>query len=144
MSDTLVDTGAARPMLRDYWELCKPNVVALMILTSVIGMLLAVPGAVPLQVLLLGNLGIALCAGSAAAVNHLVDRHVDLKMARTYNRPIAKGRVAPANALLFALILGGAGTGQQHQGADTRPHQTATGSMAVAQRAALIGYTPIS
>jgi heme o synthase len=70
-----------------------------------------VPGAVPLQILLLGNLGIALCAGSAAAVNHLVDRHVDLKMARTYNRPIAKGRVAPVNALLFALILGGAGMG---------------------------------
>ena len=94
---------------RDYLELTKPNVVALMILTSVIGMLLAVPGMVPLDVLVLGNLGIALCAGGAAAVNHLVDRQIDLKMARTFNRPVAKGRVAPFNALLFSLLLGIAG-----------------------------------
>lgn len=111
MSEALAGAALDRAQLRDYWELCKPNVVALMILTSVIGMLLAVPGAVPLRVLLLGNLGIALCAGAAAAVNHLVDRHVDLKMARTFNRPIAKGRVAPANALVFALVLGLLGMG---------------------------------
>lgn len=91
---------------RDYWQLCKPSVVALMILTSVIGMLLATPGMVPLDVLLFGNLGIALCAGSAAAINHLVDRHVDQKMARTFNRPVAKGRVVPRNAIVFALVLG--------------------------------------
>lgn len=94
---------------RDYWELTKPRVVALMLLTSVIGMLLAVPGMVPLDVLILGNLGIALCAGSAATVNHLVDRHIDNKMARTFNRPIAQGRVEPRQALLFALLLGAAG-----------------------------------
>lgn len=91
---------------RDYWEMCKPNVVALMILTSLIGMLLAVPGMVPLDILLLGNLGIALCAGSAATVNHLVDRHVDQQMARTHNRPLAKGRLEPMQAAIFALILG--------------------------------------
>jgi len=91
---------------RDYYELCKPSVVMLMILTSVIGMLLAVPGMVPLDVLLIGNLGIALCAGSAAAVNHLVDRHVDQKMARTFNRPIAKGRVEPMQAVVFAATIG--------------------------------------
>ncbi|MFI2811040.1 MULTISPECIES: heme o synthase [Microbulbifer] len=94
---------------RDYYELTKPRVVMLMILTSVIGMLLAVPGMVPLDVLVLGNLGIALCAGSAAAVNHLVDRHIDIKMARTSNRPIARGRVEPRRALAFALALGVAG-----------------------------------
>ncbi|SHF34525.1 protoheme IX farnesyltransferase [Microbulbifer donghaiensis] len=94
---------------RDYYELTKPRVVMLMILTSVIGMLLAVPGMVPLDILLLGNLGIALCAGSAAAVNHLVDRHIDIKMARTSNRPIARGRVEPQKALLFALLLGSIG-----------------------------------
>lgn len=104
-----IDVGVARARWKDYLELCKPNVVALMILTSVIGMLLAVPGMVPLDILLLGNLGIALCAASAAAVNHLVDRHVDLKMARTLNRPVAKGRVEPGQALLFACILGVAG-----------------------------------
>lgn len=94
---------------RDYLELTKPNVVALMLLTSLIGMLLAVPGMVPIDILILGNLGIALCAGSAAAVNHLVDRKVDLKMARTFNRPIAKGRIDPTKAILFAAVLGLAG-----------------------------------
>ena len=55
---------------RDYKELTKPNVVLLMILTAVIGMFMAVPGMVPLHVLILGNLGIALCAGSALFVGH--------------------------------------------------------------------------
>lgn len=94
---------------RDYYELCKPNVVLLMLLTSVIGMFMATPGMVPLDVLLFGNLGIALCAASAAAVNHLVDRRIDLVMARTHNRPIAQGRVDSRHASLFALVLGVAG-----------------------------------
>ena len=94
---------------RDYLELCKPNVVALMILTSVIGMLLATPQAVPMDILLFGNLGIALCAGAAAAVNHVVDRRIDEKMARTANRPIAQGRLQPNQAIAFAFITGLAG-----------------------------------
>ena len=103
----LQQTGAAN--WRDYKELTKPNVVLLMILTSAIGMFMAVPGMVPLDVLVLGNLGIALCAGSAAAVNHLVDQHVDEKMARTHNRPIAQGRVSNAQAALFAAVMGSLG-----------------------------------
>jgi len=91
---------------RDYLELTKPNVVALMILTTVIGMFLAVPGMVPLDVLVLGNLGIAVCAGAAAVVNHVVDRQIDTKMARTFNRPVAKGRVEPLQAMIFAAVLG--------------------------------------
>lgn len=97
---------SSRAGWRDYLEMCKPTVVALMILTSLIGMLLAVPGMVPLDVLILGNLGIALCAGSAATVNHLVDRHVDQQMARTHNRPMARGRVEPVQAIAFALVTG--------------------------------------
>lgn len=104
MSQTESNTAAVS--LRDYLELCKPNVVALMILTSVIGMVLATQQSVPLSVLIFGNLGIALCAGSAAAVNHIVDRHVDDKMARTLNRPLAQGRITPRQAILFALITG--------------------------------------
>jgi protoheme IX farnesyltransferase len=95
-----------RRLWGDYLELCKPRVVALMLLTSLIGMLLATPGFVPLNVIILGNLGIALCAGSAATINHLVDRHVDLKMQRTLNRPIAKGRVEPQQAFIFAMVTG--------------------------------------
>ena len=94
---------------RDYKELTKPNVVLLMILTSAIGMFMAVPGMVQLDVLVLGNLGIALCAGAAAAVNHLVDQQVDKKMGRTLNRPMAQGRVGNLQASLFALCLGGLG-----------------------------------
>ena len=55
---------------------------------------------------MLGNLGIALCAASAATINHLVDRRIDLKMARTLNRPIAKGRVGSNQALAFSFVLG--------------------------------------
>ena len=104
MSQTELNTAAVS--WHDYLELCKPNVVALMILTSVIGMVLATQQSVPLSVLIFGNLGIALCAGSAAAVNHIVDRHVDDKMARTLNRPLAQGRITPRQAILFALITG--------------------------------------
>ena len=98
-----------RATWRDYKELTKPNVVALMILTSAIGMFMAVPGMVPLNALILGNLGIALCAGAAAAVNHLIDQRVDQRMARTRNRPVAQGRVGTQEAVVFALILGGLG-----------------------------------
>ena len=101
-----IESAPTRAGWRDYLELCKPNVVALMILTSVIGMLLATDQAVPVGILIFGNLGIALCAGSAAAVNHIVDRQVDEKMARTANRPIATGRLAPNQAITFALTTG--------------------------------------
>ena len=106
MADT-EQTGSAS--WRDYKELTKPNVVLLMILTSAIGMFMAVPGMVPLHVLILGNLGIALCAGAAATVNHLVDQRVDQKMARTHSRPIAQGRVGNQQAVLFACATGGLG-----------------------------------
>lgn len=106
----MVDAIATeRPTWRDYKELTKPNVVLLMILTSAIGMFMAVPGMVPLNALILGNLGIALCAGAAAAVNHLVDQRIDQRMARTYKRPMAQGRLSARQASLFALVIGGLG-----------------------------------
>lgn len=91
---------------RDFYEMCKPRVVMLMILTSLVGMFLAVPGMVSLQVLILGNLGIALVAGSGAVVNHLIDRKIDVKMKRTHNRPIPQGRVGPMQAAAFAAVTG--------------------------------------
>ncbi len=94
---------------RDYLELCKPSVVALMMLTAVIGMFLATPGMVPWQVLVFGNLGIALCAASAAAVNHLVDRRIDAVMARTRARPMVRGAVDTRHAIAFAAVIGVAG-----------------------------------
>lgn len=90
----------------DFLELTKPRVVALMILTSVIGMLLATPGLPGWEVMVYGNLGIALLAGAAAVVNHVVDHKIDTVMARTRKRPVATGRVTSVDALLFASILG--------------------------------------
>ena len=96
---------------RDYLELTKPKVVALMVLTVVIGMCLATPGLVPLDIMVFGNIGIALCAGSAAVINHVVDRQIDMVMARTHKRPVATGRVEPLQAILFAFFLGILGMG---------------------------------
>jgi len=93
----------------DYLELTKPKVVVLMLITSLIGMLLATREALPWTLLLFGNLGIGLCAGGAAVVNHVVDRRIDALMARTHKRPIAEGRITPLAALSFALLLGLAG-----------------------------------
>lgn len=94
---------------RDFYEMCKPRVVMLMILTSLVGMFLAVPGMVPVDILILGNLGIALVAASGAVVNHLIDRKIDIMMKRTHNRPVAQGRVEPKQAALFAIVIGVAG-----------------------------------
>jgi len=105
--DPNVQTAAARQHgWQDYLELTKPKVVALMLLTAVIGMLLAEPGLPSLTVLFYGNLGIGLLAGAAAVVNHVVDQKVDTKMARTMRRPVATGRLGSAEALGFAATIG--------------------------------------
>jgi len=91
---------------RDYLELTKPRVVALIMLTAVVGTLLAAPGLPPLDALIFGNLGIALAAASAAAVNHVLDAHIDARMARTRRRPLPSGHLSQAQALRFALLLG--------------------------------------
>lgn len=94
---------------RDYLELTKPKVVLLMLITSLVGMFLATRAGVPWTVLVFGNLGIGLCAGAAAAVNHVVDRRIDSIMARTHKRPVTAGRVSVPAALGFALLLAVAG-----------------------------------
>ncbi|WP_317932825.1 heme o synthase [Halioxenophilus sp. WMMB6] len=98
--------GARSGEWRNYWELCKPNVVMVMLITVVIGMLLARTQLPSLWLVLVANLGIGFCAASAAVVNHVVDRHIDLKMVRTSQRPVATGKVEPARALAFAGLLG--------------------------------------
>jgi protoheme IX farnesyltransferase len=98
-------TAESRATWRDYLELCKPRVVLLMMLTALVGMCLATPGMVPWSALLWGNLGIALAAGAAAAINHLADRHIDRVMRRTQNRPVVQGKVSPRNTLIFAAVM---------------------------------------
>ena len=102
---TLAREQSVHASWRDYLELTKPRVVVLMLITSLVGMFLATRAGVAWQVLVFGNLGIGLCAGAAAAVNHVVDRRIDSIMARTLKRPVTSGRVSPAAALSFALLL---------------------------------------
>jgi len=93
-------------LARQYLELTKPRVVALIVFTAVIGMLLAVPGLPPLRQSIAGFVGIWLAAASAAALNHLIDQRIDKVMARTAHRPLAIGTLTPTQVLAFALILG--------------------------------------
>ncbi|WP_020563385.1 heme o synthase [Methylosarcina fibrata] len=91
---------------KNYLTLCKPNVVLEMLFTAVVGMLLAVPGMPPLDVLIYSVVGIALAASSAAAINHFIDRKADAEMKRTKNRPLPQGALSSAKVLSFAVILG--------------------------------------
>jgi len=91
---------------RDYLELTKPRVVLLMLLCALVGMCLAVPGMVPLDIVVFGLTGIALVAGSAAVVNHLADSEIDARMARTQSRPVATGRIGLAQGAAFSAVLG--------------------------------------
>ncbi len=98
-----VDGGAT---WRDYYQMCKPKVVMLMLLCAAVGAFLATPGLPPLAPVLFGILGIALVAGSAAAVNHIADASIDARMARTRNRPVATGRVSFGRGVVFAGVTG--------------------------------------
>ena len=95
--------------LGQFFQLTKPRVVSLIVFTAMIGMFLAIPGMVPLQVLLAGTIGIALVAGAAAAVNCLVEQKLDALMARTRGRPLPRGQVTSVETLVFAGVVGGAG-----------------------------------
>lgn len=92
-------------LARDYMTLCKPRVVMLMILTSIVGMCLAPAADISFSVLFWGNLGIALVAGAAAALNHVADQHIDKVMRRTQYRPIVQGKITTRNSLIFAALL---------------------------------------
>jgi protoheme IX farnesyltransferase len=94
---------------RSFLALTKPRVVSLIVFTAVIGMFLATPAMVPLQVLVAGTLGIALVAGAAAAVNCLVEQKIDAVMRRTSWRPLPRGELSVPQTLVFAGLLGGLG-----------------------------------
>ena len=102
-------TSTRRPfavLAREYFELTKPRVVALIVFTAVVGMFLSVPSGMPLGLFVYGTLGIALAAGSAAAFNHVLDRNFDAEMTRTRGRPLPTGQLTAREALVFAFIVG--------------------------------------
>ncbi|WP_305420656.1 heme o synthase [Photobacterium leiognathi] len=90
---------------RDYLTMTKPKVVAMLLLTALVGMCLAVQGIPPADAVILGLAGIGLQSAAAAAFNHVLDRRFDAQMARTYHRPLAKGRVETWKAVVFATSL---------------------------------------
>lgn len=89
----------------NYLELCKPRVVMLMILTSIVGMCLATNKLVPMIPLIFGNIGIALVASAAAALNHVADQHIDKLMGRTQYRPIVQGKITTRDSIIFATLM---------------------------------------
>jgi protoheme IX farnesyltransferase len=114
MSRSLLSPRAGT-LAQQFLQLTKPRVVSLIVFTAVIGMMLAVPGAVPLQPLVFGTLGIALVAGAAAAFNCLVEQKIDAIMARTRRRPLPQGAVSTNQTLAFCGVIGGAGLAMLHQ-----------------------------
>jgi len=91
---------------RLYLALTKPKVVALIVLTAVVGTLLATPGMPPWDALVFGNLGIGLAAASAATLNQYLDQRIDARMTRTRSRPLPTGGLDDRQALTFAAALG--------------------------------------
>ena len=103
---TTLDRSTLSQRLSDYYELCKPRVVLLIVFTAMVGMFLATPGMVPIDALLFGTLGIGLMAASAAAVNQMLDRKADQRMARTRKRPLVTGHLDMAQSARFAAAIG--------------------------------------
>lgn len=111
MSSTAIVRPSLSQLAGEFFKLTKPRVVSLIVFTALIGMLLAIPESVALDwsVFLAANLGIGLVAGSAAAINCLVEQRIDAKMARTRARPLPRGQLSNRQTLIFASIIGGAG-----------------------------------
>jgi heme o synthase len=103
--DDSMISALSRPGWREYLALTKPKVSLLIVFTAIVGMVLASPGMVPLPVLVFGTLGIAMASGSAATLNHILDRRIDKQMARTRRRPLATGSLRTSQALVFAAVL---------------------------------------
>ncbi|MFD1123327.1 heme o synthase [Methylophilus flavus] len=99
----------AKMSLRNFYALCKPRVTSLIVFTAIIGMFMATPGMVSLQILLAATVGIAFASGAAAAFNCLIENKIDAMMARTRARPIPTGQLSQMETLLFASVLGGLG-----------------------------------
>ena len=95
---------------KDYLEVCKPKVVATMLFTALVGMFLSSPGNIPWQPVFTGILGISLVAAAAAALNQVADHHIDAVMRRTQGRPLPSGSLEEKQVLVFATIIGCAGT----------------------------------
>ena len=96
-------------LLRSYYVLCKPNVVYMMLICALVGMLLAEESVTSVTNIVVALIGIALCSGSAAAINQVIDRKADAAMTRTDQRPLPLGELSASHASFFAFVIGVAG-----------------------------------
>ena len=96
-------------LLKSYYQLCKPNVVYMMLICAFVGMLLVEESVTSYGYLFISLLGIALCAASAAAINQVIDRNTDASMTRTDQRPLPQGELSVTHASVFALVIGSIG-----------------------------------
>ena len=102
--------------LRAFYVLTKPRVNTLIVFCAVIGMFLAVPEGLPNALTVFAaTIGIACVAGAAAAMNCLIEQHIDARMTRTRARPLPRGALSTGEALVFAGVLGGCGLLVLHQ-----------------------------
>lgn len=102
--DNQVDLSPASISIdwREYYQLTKPKVVMLLLLTALVGMFLAQPETPRFFLVMVSMIGIGFMSASAAVINQVVDRHIDVKMSRTANRPVVTGSITPERAMLFA------------------------------------------
>ena len=99
------------PSISDLLGLCKLKVVALILLTAVVGMLLSVPYIPDIALMIYATVGIGMASASAAVFNHVIDEEIDQKMKRTDQRPLPQQKVARTQALIWGFFLGGVGLG---------------------------------
>lgn len=110
-------TASVKSRLSDFYELTKPRLSFLSVLTAVVGYLAADPSK-NAQVLISMLLGTSLAAGGAAVLNQWLEREADARMVRTRERPIAAGKVSPADALCFGMLLSLSGCALLYFGAN--------------------------
>ena len=113
-SESVVST---RTRLDDFYELTKPRLSFMSVVTAVVGYLAADPTR-DFSVLLSLLFGTSFAAGGAAVLNQWLEREADAKMVRTQNRPIPSGRIHPLHALVFGMILSLAGCYILYSGAN--------------------------
>lgn len=101
----MLEATLSQASWRDYFELCKPKVVALILFTAAVGMFLSTEGWVPFNAWFWGLIGIGLAASAGAALNHWVDQEIDARMDRTSARPLPQGSISGRGAVVFALSL---------------------------------------
>lgn len=105
---------AERPItdvLKDYWELTKPEISFLVVVSALAGYLLGAPAGVEGWTLFAMLAGVGLCAGGVGMLNHVIEHEIDARMKRTMQRPIPAGRVAPQSARTVGTLMVCAGVG---------------------------------